>query len=54
MFAEEIFSSPRHISLLAVVILPPGLPVNPASFPKNKLLPPLVFAEPALYPSAVL
>ena len=54
MLAADIFSSPKHISLEAVVILPPGLPVIPASWPKNKLLLPVVADIPADDPTAVL
>ena len=49
-----IFSSPKTILLLPVVILPPGLPVTPASLPNNKLLVPVVTLVPASFPSAVL
>ena len=35
-------------------MLPPGLPVKPASLPSNKLFVPLVTETPALFPSAVL
>ena len=48
-----MFSSPKAIELLPVVWLPPGLPVRPASSPRNKLLPPLVRAKPAAYPTTV-
>ena len=49
-----IFSSPKTILLLPVVILPPGLPVTPASLPNNKLLVPVVTFVPASFPHAVL